>query len=108
MTSVCARWVSVATAMLRILRYPQCRQILPLSAAIGPPLVDIQSVPITYRNRQADPEPRVKLPFVGPGSPTVASLVSEQRRHCPLVCGLQLENFDDDTRTGTIAGGHII
>jgi hypothetical protein len=83
-------------------------QILPLSAAVGPPLGDIQSIPITYRNRQADPEPHVKLPFVGPGSPTVASLVPEQRRHRPLVCGLQIENFDDDTRTGTIAGGHIV
>ena len=32
-------------------------QILPLSAAVGPPLGNIQSIPITYRNRQADPEP---------------------------------------------------
>jgi hypothetical protein len=83
-------------------------QILPLGATIGPPLLDVQNVPVTYHDRHADPEPHVKVPAAGPGSPTAASLVPEQRRHNPLVCGLQLENFDDDVRTGTIAGGHII
>jgi len=34
--------------------------------------------------------------------------VPEQSHHRPLVCGLQLENVDDDLRTGIIAGGHII
>src|SRR5262249_54975492 len=83
-------------------------QILTMSAAVGALPAEVQKVPLTYLNRQADPEPHVKLPFAGPGSPTVASLVPEQRRNRPLVCGLQIENFDDDTRTGVIAGGHII
>ncbi len=83
-------------------------QIVPLSAPLGPPLLAVQSVPITYEDRHANPEPHVKLPLSGPGSPTTASLVREQAKHRPLVCGLQIENFDDDIRTGTIAGGHII
>lgn len=82
-------------------------QILPLGLALGPPLVDALNVPITYQDRQADPEPHVKLPATGPGSPTAASLVPEQSQIRPLVCGLQIENFTDDTRTGTIASGHI-
>jgi len=82
-------------------------QVLPLGGVSPSPLA-IHNVPITFRDRHADVEPHVKLPFTGPGSPSVASLVPEQRRHNPLVCGLQIENFDDDSRTNTIAGGHFV
>jgi hypothetical protein len=83
-------------------------QILPLSVSLGPPALDVHGVPVSYRDRQTDVEPHLKLPSAGPGSPGLASLVPEQKRHRPLVCGLQIENLDDDTRTGTIAAGHII
>jgi hypothetical protein len=35
-------------------------------------------------------------------------MVPEQAKHRPLVCGLQVENFDDDIRTGEIDKGLII
>jgi hypothetical protein len=88
-------------------------QIVPLSASVriqafsATPAM-IQNVPVSIFDRQAEIEPHVKLPFSGPGSPGVASLVPEQQRQRPLACGLQIENFDDDTRTGTVAGGHVI
>lgn len=83
-------------------------QVLPLGEVSGPPPLAIHNVPVTFQDRHTDVEPHVKLPFTGPGSPSVASLVPEQRRHNPLVCGLQIENFDDDIRTATIAGGHFV
>jgi hypothetical protein len=86
-------------------------QIVPLSApALGSMALPhmIRNVPVSIFDRRAEIEPHLKVPFSGPGSPGMASLVPEQKTHNPLVCGLQIENFDDDTRTGTIAGGHII
>jgi len=65
-------------------------------------------IDITYVDARNDVEAHVKLPSSGPGSPTAASLVPEQHRRRPLVCGLQIENYDDDVRTQVIAGGHII
>jgi len=81
--------------------------IVALAAGTPPPSM-IQNVPVAFFDRRADISPHVKLPFAGPGSPGVASLVPEQQAQNPLVCGLQIENFDDDTRTGTIAAGSII
>jgi len=68
----------------------------------------IRNVPVSIFDRHAEVEAHIRLPFSGPGSPGVASLVPEQLQHTPVVCGLQIENYDDDIRTGTIAGGHII
>lgn len=68
----------------------------------------IDNVPISAFDRDADIVPHVKLPFSGPGSPGTSSLVPEQLMHRPLVCGLQIENYDDDVRTGSIAAGHMI
>jgi hypothetical protein len=82
-------------------------RIVPSSTTIGLPFTDIRNVPVIYLDRQEDPLPDLRLPATGPGSPAVASLVPEQRQHNPLICGLQIENFDDDDRTGTIAAGHI-
>jgi hypothetical protein len=85
-------------------------QIVSLSAVAGRSMAlpqMVQNVPVSIFDRRADILPHVKLPFAGPGSPGIASLVPEQQKHNPLGCGLQIENFDDDVRTGTIAGGHI-
>ncbi len=69
---------------------------------------DFQNIPVAFLDSHRDPESLVKVPHSGPGSPTVASLVPVQARSRALVCGLQTENFDDDQRTGVIAGGHLI
>lgn len=55
-----------------------------------------------------DPVGEHRVPHTGPGSPAVGSLVPEQSMHRPLVCGLQVQNFDDDVRTGVIEQGSII
>lgn len=84
--------------------------ILPLGGleSIAAAVPSFGEIPVTYVDSHHDPESLVKVPHTGPGSPTAASLVAEQGRHRPLVCGLQIENFDDDTRTQVIQNGHII
>ena len=83
-------------------------KILPLSASISPPLSHIGNVPITIVNSHAELRHLVKVPASGPGSPGDASVIPEQGKHNPLVCGLQIHNFDDDFRQGDIANGFII
>jgi hypothetical protein len=81
--------------------------ILPQTVKLTP-LDELHGIPVVFVDSKRDPERLVKLPHSGPGSPTTASMVPEQARHRPLVCGLQIENYDDDVRTNLIAGGHII
>jgi hypothetical protein len=79
---------------------------VPLSSP-RPAQANFRNIPITFLDGYHDPESLVTIPLNGPASPTVGSLVPEQGLHRPLVCGLQIENLDDDQRTGVIAGGHI-
>ncbi len=60
------------------------------------------------RDTPQDLHTHLKVPFAGPGSPTAGSSVIEQQVIRPLCDGLQIQNFDNDIRTGVIAGGHII
>jgi hypothetical protein len=83
-------------------------KVLPQGVAIGPAPSHIGSVPVTIVNSHAELRRLVKVPASGPGSPGAASVVPEQLRHNPLVCGLQIQNFDDDSRQGEIARGFII
>jgi len=80
---------------------------VPLSGGVGPQPLSISQVPITYHDRTRDVEALVKVPASGPGSPGAASLVPEQLVSRPLVCGLQIENYDNDVRTHVIASGSI-
>lgn len=70
------------------------------AAAPSPPCV--LNIPVTYADSFAETRSLVRLPATGPGSPGVSSVVPEQQRQRPLVCGLQLQNFDDDTRQGLL------
>src|SRR5215471_7770835 len=82
---------------------------VPLSGNVASVLPgNVQGIPLTFVDAHRDPASLVKLPHSGPGSPSLASLVPEQTPQVPLVCGLQLENFDDDERTGVIDDGHMI
>jgi len=83
-------------------------QVLPLNARLGAPKHFVGVIPVTFVNSHDELRSLVKLPSSGPGSPGAASVVPEQNRHRPLVCGLQVQNFDDDTREGVIAGGLMI
>ena len=82
--------------------------IMPLAAEFSLEPETIGQIPIVFRDTPNDVEPHLKVPFAGPAAPGVASLVIEQKLFRPLCAGLQIQNFDDDVRTKTIAGGHII
>ncbi len=82
--------------------------IVPLAAAVAAKTKAVAEIPVVFRDTPNEVEPHVKVPFSGPAASGVASLVIEQKRFRPLCAGLQIQNFDDDIRTNTIAGGHII
>nr|WP_315215306.1 hypothetical protein [uncultured Duganella sp.] len=83
--------------------------ILPFSkGGTAVPLRQIEGIPIEYTSSYADPVRLVRLPHSGPGSPGTSSVVPEQLFQRPLVCGLQVQNFDDDSRVGVLANGHMV
>jgi hypothetical protein len=86
------------------------KAIVPLNAPIrkdGIPS-QIDGIPVQFVTSEQDPQSLIHVPHSGPGSPGVSSMVSEQQTHRPLVCGLQLQNCDDDTRTNVLANGYMI
>src|SRR5712691_12441734 len=68
---------------------------------------EYRSFSVTFLDTDRDPERLVKLLLIGPGGPT-PSIVPEQDQHRPVVCGLQVQNYDDDERSGKLAEGQII
>jgi len=83
-------------------------KIVPSSAAAGarkPPKA-IKKVPVVIEAATADIEAHALIPH-----PQAASLVPEQGLIRPLVCGLQIQNVDDDVRqrkAGALQPGFII
>ena len=70
-------------------------KILPASAlskATKPPK-SIKKIPVVIEEVSADVEISLSAPV-----PMVASFVPEQQQHRPIVCGLQVQNVDDDDR----------
>src|SRR5437773_471930 len=76
--------------------------ILPASASVEvtPSIADI---PVSFLESFANPHRLVQVPLAAP-----ASFVPEQGRFRPLACGLQIQNFDQDLRSGIIQQGKII
>jgi hypothetical protein len=70
-------------------------------------LEHFNGIPIQYQSAFADPNSLARVPHSGPASPGIGSLIEEQLLHRPLICGVQIQNFDDDTRTGEIANGYM-
>lgn len=63
--------------------------------------------PVVFVDATRDAAPLVRVPF----SVTTAlgsGALPEQQQHRPLRCGLQIQNFDDDSRQEVFAGGFII
>jgi len=81
--------------------------ILPFSAA-SPPLREVFQVPIVFADTPGEIESMVMVPDSGPASPAAASLIPEVQRSRPLVAGLQIQNFDDDSRQGILHRGLIV
>ncbi len=82
------------------------RKILPSSASTQA-LDEFAGIPIDYVDAQNDVKNALQVPATGPGSPTASSFILERAKHRPLVCGLQIQNYDDDDRQGNIANGFI-
>jgi hypothetical protein len=82
--------------------------VLPLSAGAPAVPAHIANVPVVYSDTPAEVRRLVKLPAAGPGSPALASLVPEQSFHRPLVCGLQIQNYTDDTRQGILPAYMVV
>lgn len=64
----------------------------------------IDGIEVLYLNTGNDPVSLAKVPLSGPGSPGTFQ-VPEQLQQRPLVCGMQLQNYDHDLRAGHIAKG---
>jgi hypothetical protein len=81
------------------------RQLLaPLGVRAEMTLLDeINGVAVKFTDAPGEVESLVIVPAAGPASPTSFSLVPEVQRHRHLVCGLQIQNFDDDVRQGVTA-----
>jgi hypothetical protein len=79
------------------------------SAKMGEAIpAELDGIPVQFINSQADPSSLARVPHSGPASPGVGSLIPEQQQQRPLACGLQIQNYDDDVRTGEITKGYII
>ncbi|HEY7424905.1 MAG TPA: trypsin-like peptidase domain-containing protein [Gemmataceae bacterium] len=84
-------------------------KIVPASAeakARKRPLKTINKVPVTVETVTADIEPHLQV-----SHPQAASFVPERESVRPLVCGLQIQNVDDDDRqrkAGALQPGYII
>jgi hypothetical protein len=91
---------------LRIVRAVGTVPFLAARAVRGPQ--ELERVPLVWVDRDMDISPLVRLPGRGPGSPSVESVVPEQGRRRPLVCGLQIENWDEDHRSEDIPLGFIL
>ena len=83
---------------LRIVRAVGTVPFLAARAVRGPQ--ELERVALVWVDRDMDISPLVRLPGRGPGSPSVESVVPEQGRRA-LVCGLQIENWDEDHRSKT-------
>lgn len=82
---------------------------LPVPLGVGvPPRGQFLNVPVVFTDTYGEVESLVMVPGTGPASPAAASLIPEVQRHRPLVGGLQIQNFDDDSRQGVIISGFII
>ena len=67
-----------------------------------------EGIPVRFTDTPAELQSLLLVADSGPTSPAASSLVPEVQRHRPLVCGLQIQNFDDDDRQGAFDEGHIV
>jgi hypothetical protein len=81
--------------------------LLPLSTNVVDLGDQVAGIPVRFTDTPAELQSLLLVADSGPSSPAAASLVPEVHRHRPLVCGLQIQNFDDDDRQGLFAQGLI-
>lgn len=82
---------------------------IPVPLNAGVPIINrFKDIPVVFIDTFGEVESLVMVPGTGQASPSAASLIPEVNRHRPLVGGLQIQNFDDDSRQGIINTGLII
>lgn len=81
---------------------------LPVAQSTMPAPDQVHGVPVTYADALDETKSHLRIPAPPPAMALAAGTPAEQALHRPLVCGLQIQNFDDDVRTGVIAGGSIV
>lgn len=67
----------------------------------------VKGVPVIFTDVFGEVESLVMLSGTGPSGPILTDPVPEAGRHRPLVSGLQVQNFDDDSRQGEVDQGFI-
>ena len=84
------------------------RKIVAMAAHSAQPS-NVENIPVVYNDAPNDPQSLLKkIIHSGPASALEATLIPEQQLSRPLVCGLQIQNFDDDIRQGTPQQGFIV
>jgi hypothetical protein len=83
--------------------------VRPLSACARPEnyQTEFSGIPIRFIESKYDPRALARVPHSGPPGRGGGSSIPERQQHSPLVCGLQIQNIDDDLRTGEIGRGNI-
>lgn len=74
----------------------------------APQLTSIEGVPLVFTDTFGEVETLILVPGTGPGSPSASTVVPEVNRYPQIVCGLQIQNFDNDYRQGEISRGYIV
>jgi hypothetical protein len=74
-------------------------------AAFSP--ADLDGIPVAYADAREEPRAYARIPIPPAIVALAAGAPPEQALHRPLTCGLEVQNFDDDVRSATIAGGQI-
>ncbi|MFL6676015.1 MAG: trypsin-like serine protease [Massilia sp.] len=64
-------------------------------------------IPIRYSDSTADPAQLARVPISSAARAALASTNPEQHLHHSLACGLEIQNYDHDLRTGEIARGYV-
>jgi hypothetical protein len=67
----------------------------------------IEGIPVEVLDAYAYPATLATVPATGPGSPGIGSLIPEQLQSTELVCGLQIQNYLHDSRSGALKKGYI-
>ncbi len=81
--------------------------VVPLNANITE-VSQFKQVPVIFTDTPGEVESLLMVPGIGPASPAAATVIPEVQNRRTLVCGLQIQNFDDDVRQGVIQQGMII
>ena len=84
------------------------RKIVASAAALIQP-DDVNNIPVVYADAPNDARSLIRrIVHSGPASALDLALIPEQQFARPLVCGLQIQNFDDDVRQGAPQQGFIV